>query len=70
MNKIEKIIKKYEMIYILVFTFLFLWVGFMILIAGKELYGGDASLLWASGILTYMGIKGFASIILYIWNRR
>lgn len=70
MNKIEGFIKRFEMIFVLILaTFLF-YFGMTFLLVGKNIYGSDATLLWASGILTYMGIRGFAVIISFIINKK
>jgi len=47
-----------------------LWFSFAILIVGRQLYGSDASLIWASGLLSLIGIRGLSNFILFIWNNR
>jgi len=68
MDKIEEFIKRYEIILILINTFLLFGFGILCLLVGKNIYGIDASILWASGILTYIGIQGFVFIIKFIWD--
>jgi cytochrome c biogenesis protein CcdA len=61
--------KKYvEEILFLGITMMLLFFGLGILIAGRVIYGSDASLIWASGILTFMGINGFMNFIRYLWS--
>ena len=42
--------------------------GMIILFQGMELYD-DASLLWASGILTYLGIQGIVNFVAAAFRR-
>ena len=61
--------KDLEMVIVLLGAILLYWFGMIFLIQGRILYGSDASLLWASGILTFMGIMGFGNFIIYLTNR-
>lgn len=47
-------------------TIIILFSGLGILILGRIVYGSDASLLWASGILTFMGLNGLANFVRYL----
>ncbi|HEC39533.1 hypothetical protein LCGC14_0538110 [marine sediment metagenome] len=58
--------KELEMIFVSILTFFMLWFGIGFYLIGKEIYGSDAALMWVGGMITYMGIQGFASIIMYI----
>ncbi|KKN67343.1 hypothetical protein LCGC14_0462070 [marine sediment metagenome] len=61
--------KDLEMILVLSGAIILFWFGMSILTAGRILYGSDASLLWASGMLTWLGIIGFSSFIFYLMGR-
>ena len=60
--------KNIEWVFVLCLSMVLLFFGMLLLIIGRNIYGADASLLWASGILTYMGIRGLAGFILYLWK--
>lgn len=60
--------KPQEMFWVLVLAMILLFFGLTLLTIGKNIYGPDASLLWVSGILTYMGIRGLGVFILYLWE--
>ena len=61
--------KDLEMVIVLSGALLLFWFGMSFLTMGRILYGSDASLLWVSGILSYMGILGFSNFIIYLTNR-
>ncbi len=58
----------WQWIAVLTGAILMLWFSFSVLIVGKILYGSDATLLWASGILLYMGFRGLMNVIVKIWE--
>ena len=57
------------MIMVLVGAIIMFWFALIILIIGRNLYGADASLLWASGILTMFGINGIWNFISYLMEK-
>ena len=59
-----------EWVLVLAGSMFMLWFSLSTLIVGKSLYGSDASLLWACGFLSFMGIRGIANIILLLINKR
>ena len=61
--------KDLEMIIVLCGAIIFFWFGMSFLFVGRMLYGSDASLLWASGILSWFGIIGICNFILYLIRR-
>jgi len=61
--------KDLEMVLILIGASIMLWFALSVLIIGKELHGSDAALLWASGILSLLGINGIANFVLYLVGR-
>ncbi len=61
--------KDLEMVLVLSGAIILFWFGMSILTAGRILYGSDASLLWASGMLSWLGIIGFSSFIIYLMER-
>lgn len=58
-----------EMVLVLILALFIFWFGMVFLLAGREIYGTDASLLWVSGILTLLGINGIGNFIGYLWSR-
>lgn len=61
--------KDIEMVLVLFGAIIFLWFGMSFLFIGRILYGKDASLLWAFGILSWFGIMGICNFILYLIKR-
>lgn len=58
--------KVIEFVFFLFISMILIYSGIVILIIGKSIYGPDAALLWASGILTYIGIRGLSACIRYL----
>ena len=54
------------MLILLVSGILFLFLGLTILIAGNSLYGDDAALLFAAGMLTFMGVNALGNFTNYL----
>ncbi|KKK62658.1 hypothetical protein LCGC14_3002170, partial [marine sediment metagenome] len=48
-----------------------IWWGMIVWKIGEFHYGSDAALLWASGVITYIGVMGLARIVvnLYIFYK-
>ena len=61
--------KDLEMVLTLTGASIMLWFALSLLIIGRELYGSDAALLWASGILSLLGVNGIATFFLYLTRR-
>lgn len=53
----------WQWVFLLTGSFIMFWFSFSFLIAGKTLYGNDATTLWVSGILFYMAANGVANFI-------
>lgn len=69
-----KLNKKLKTIILTIFTLtmsiFMLWFSFSVLFAGRELFGSEVNIIWASGILTYLGLKGLAESIWIIFVKR
>ena len=61
--------KDLEMTLALFVSIVILGFGMSFLIVGRELYGSDASILWVSGMLSWMAIVGICNFIIYLTNR-
>lgn len=69
-NNIERFIKRNEIIFTFILAMFLFSFGMIFLYAGRHIYGSDAGVLWASGIITYLGLKGFAEVFLYFWGKK
>lgn len=61
--------KNLEMVMVLIGTMIFLFFGLGFLTIGKNLYGNGASLLWASGVLTWFGVMGLSNFICFLRDK-
>lgn len=52
----------------LVISIIMLGFSFTVLYIGKSLFGPDATLLWASGMLSYFGMCGVIDFMFYLWR--
>jgi len=53
----------WQNIFLLASGLIMLWFSFSVLIASQVLYGPDASLIWASGLIGLMGMTALGNII-------
>lgn len=60
--------KNLEMIIVLALALALMFVSFTIFILGKYVYGPDAALLFASGMLCLMATNGIGSFIRYLMD--
>ncbi len=55
--------EKIEYLLVLIMAFVMLFFGLAFWLIGRDLYGSDASLIFAGGFLVYMAIKGIVNSI-------
>ena len=51
----------------LIIAIIILSFSFTVLYIGKNLFGSDATILWASGILAYISMSMIIQIIVILW---
>lgn len=61
---------RWDLISNLVLGFFLFGVSMLILQAGRTLFGADANILWASGFLTWIGLKGIVEAFRPFINKR
>lgn len=60
--------KKLEYLVVFIGAFFMFSIGMILLEAGRIAYGPDVSIIWASGILTLIGINGIVNSLLNAYN--
>ncbi len=61
--------KRQNSLIILVMGLLMFFISMTILAVGRSIFGADASILWAMGMLTYISLQGIVNGIQGILNR-